>query len=138
MFFQSLRKQKAGLNITGILSILPNNMENLFSYGTLQKESVQLTTFHRVLKGEPDLIVGYKLSMIEITDPGALATSGESHHPILRYTGKVSDMVRGTVFKITSKELEQADEYEVSDYKRVAVPLRSGGKAWVYVAANAL
>jgi hypothetical protein len=32
--------------------------------------------------------------------------------------------------------LTAADEYEVDDYVRVAVPLRSGGEAWVYVFAG--
>jgi hypothetical protein len=30
-------------------------------------------------------------------------------------------------------ELASADEYEVDDYRRIAVPLRSGATAWVYV-----
>lgn len=33
--------------------------------------------------------------------------------------------------------LEAADEYEVDDYRRVEVPLRSGRSAWVYVFAGA-
>ncbi len=32
-------------------------------------------------------------------------------------------------------ELEQADLYEVSDYRRVEVALKSGLQAWVYVKA---
>jgi gamma-glutamylcyclotransferase (GGCT)/AIG2-like uncharacterized protein YtfP len=43
--------------------------------------------------------------------------------------------VRGRVFRITDTELKAADEYEVADYKRVQVTLRSGNKAWVYVRA---
>jgi hypothetical protein len=39
------------------------------------------------------------------------------------------------VFRITDAELTAADAYEVADYKRVLVPLRSGNKAWVYVRA---
>jgi len=37
------------------------------------------------------------------------------------------------VFKVSRKELEQADKYEVADYKRVQVTLQSGKSAWVYV-----
>ncbi|MFZ0716823.1 MAG: gamma-glutamylcyclotransferase, partial [Mycobacterium sp.] len=29
-----------------------------------------------------------------------------------------------------------ADEYEVDDYRRISVPLRSGPRAWVYVFAG--
>lgn len=111
-----------------------NGIENLFSYGTLQLESVQLTTFGRTLNGVPDAITGYSLSWIEITDAQVLATSGQSHHPIVTFTGNATDYVEGTVFQITEEELLRADAYEVSSYKRIQVPLRSGGKTWVYVA----
>jgi hypothetical protein len=37
------------------------------------------------------------------------------------------------VFTISATELAAADEYEVDDYTRVAVPLWSGRQAWVYV-----
>jgi len=44
--------------------------------------------------------------------------------------------VEGTVFCITADELLAADDYEVDDYTRVLVPLRSGVRAWVYVVAD--
>ena len=47
----------------------------------------------------------------------------------------LDDAVAGKVFTITAAELEAADRYEVSDYKRVDVTLRSGLTAWVYVKA---
>jgi hypothetical protein len=43
--------------------------------------------------------------------------------------------VPGTLFLITEAELAAADAYEVSDYKRIEVSLRSGRRAWVYVRA---
>ena len=108
-------------------------MENLFSYGTLQQENVQLSTFNRKLEGNPDSITAYKLSMLEIKDQQVIATSGKTHHPIVEYTGNASDEVAGTVFKVSEAELQQADEYEVSDYKRVRATLKSGEETWVYV-----
>lgn len=107
--------------------------ENLFSYGTLQLESVQQTTFGRLLHGIPDAITGYALSWIEITDAHVLAASGKTHHPIIKFTGEYNDCVEGMVFQITPDELQRADAYEVSDYKRVEATLRSGGKTWVYI-----
>ena len=38
-------------------------------------------------------------------------------------------------FEITPAELAAADQYEVADYKRIAVTLLSGRAAWVYVKA---
>lgn len=108
-------------------------MENLFSYGTLQQKNVQLSTFNRLLEGRPDCITGYKLSMLEIKDPSVIATSGKTHHPIVEYTGNISDQVTGTVFKVSKTELQQADMYEVSDYTRVRAMLKSGEQTWVYV-----
>jgi gamma-glutamylcyclotransferase (GGCT)/AIG2-like uncharacterized protein YtfP len=52
------------------------------------------------------------------------------------FTGMPGDRVGGTVFDITEGELAQADEYEVDDYKRVAVILDSGIQTWVYVDAR--
>ena len=77
-------------------------MPLLFSYGTLQLEAVQLSTFGRRLEGAP----------------------------------RDADGIRGTVFRVTAEELRNADTYEVAAYKRVAVTLRSGARAWVYVDAR--
>jgi gamma-glutamylcyclotransferase (GGCT)/AIG2-like uncharacterized protein YtfP len=110
--------------------------EKLFSYGTLCYESVQLATFGRKLQGTSDVLQGYRLSQITITDPDVIAKSGESVHNILIHTNNKADEVSGIVFDITAKELQHADEYEVADYKRIRVMLRSGISAWVYVDAK--
>ncbi|WP_442583512.1 gamma-glutamylcyclotransferase [Mesorhizobium sp. ASY16-5R] len=65
-----------------------------------------------------------------------MATSGQSSHPILRRTGDPEDEIAGTVFAITEAELAAADQYEVADYKRIAVRLNSGAEAFVYVDAD--
>lgn len=111
-------------------------MEALFSYGTLQLESVQLETFGRKLAGRSDILEGYKLSTIKIRDESVVATSGTAEHPIIVYTGVPTDVVSGKVFEVTAEELKHADEYEVDDYKRVLARLKSGTDAWVYVRAN--
>lgn len=109
---------------------------HLFSYGTLQLEAVQLATFGRKLHGAPDALPGYARSMVAITDPDVVATSGAAEHPIVKFSGAAADSVAGTVFTITTAELESADRYEVAAYKRVAVTLASGLSAWVYVDAR--
>ena len=109
--------------------------ELLFSYGTLRQREVQLSTFGRELNGQSDAIVGFELEYVTITDPHVIATSGSDRHPILRPTDRPGAAVEGTVFAIGTAELAAADEYEVDDYRRVAVPLRSGDQAWVYVFA---
>ncbi|MGB8407224.1 MAG: gamma-glutamylcyclotransferase family protein [Mycobacterium sp.] len=109
--------------------------ELLFSYGTLRQRDVQLNTFGRELDGAVDAIVGYRLGWLTITDPHVIETSGSDCHPILK-PGTEADSVDGSVFEITESELAAADEYEVDDYRRVQVPLRSGKQAWVYVFAG--
>ena len=109
--------------------------ERLFSYGTLQQDGVQLETFGRRLKGAADALPGFRREMVRITDPAVLATSGADHHPIVMPSDDPEDSVAGTVFEITAEELAAADRYEVADYKRIAVRLRSGTEAWVYVKA---
>ena len=51
-------------------------MEKLFSYGTLREKSVQLALFERELEGEPDVLTGYRLVALEITDARSVAISG--------------------------------------------------------------
>ena len=108
-------------------------MPLLFSYGTLQQQSVQQSTFGRLLTGRSDALVGYSQSLLRIEDATVLASSGLSHHPIVRFSGDGRDRVEGTVFEISDAELARADAYEVSDYQRVLAPLASGAQAWVYV-----
>jgi len=110
--------------------------EKLFSYGTLQQESVQLANFGRKLQGRADVVVGWRLASVQITDPQVLAQSGLAVHKIL-VPGSPTDEVDGVVFEITPEELKAADSYETDDYKRVRVKLRSGSETWVYVSANA-
>jgi gamma-glutamylcyclotransferase (GGCT)/AIG2-like uncharacterized protein YtfP len=107
----------------------------LFSYGTLRQENVQLASFGRILSGSPDALPGYASTTIEITDPDVVAKSGMKFHPVVAETGNPIDEVPGTLFLITEAELAAADAYEVSDYKRIEVSLRSGRRAWVYVRA---
>ena len=110
--------------------------ELLFSYGTLRLREVQLATFGRELDGYVDAIIGYELDYVTITDPQVIATSGSDRHPILRPTNRPDAHVDGTVFVVSEAELAAADEYEVDDYQRISVPLRSGPQAWVYVFAG--
>jgi gamma-glutamylcyclotransferase (GGCT)/AIG2-like uncharacterized protein YtfP len=108
----------------------------LFSYGTLRQRNVQLATFGRELEGQGDALLGFSRAMVEISDPEVVATSGETHHPIVSATGNLADEVPGSVFRITAAELAAADSYEVSDYRRVAVTLKSGIEAFVYIRAE--
>jgi len=108
-------------------------MEKLFSYGTLQFERVQLDTFGRILTGNKDCLKNYILSQIKITDPDVIKSSGMDTHPILEFTGNEEDFVEGTVFELTKEELEQADSYEVDDYKRAVLMFASGVSAYVYL-----
>lgn len=111
-------------------------MEYLFSYGTLQTPAVQVETFGHTISGHPDALVGFKKSLIEITDPDVLELSGERFHPIVTETRNPKDRVAGTVFALTTAQLAKADAYEVDDYEREAVTLASGKVAWLYVATR--
>jgi gamma-glutamylcyclotransferase (GGCT)/AIG2-like uncharacterized protein YtfP len=109
-------------------------MPRLFSYGTLQQEEVQLSTFGRKLAGEKDLITGYEPSLVKITDPELAAKLGKSHHDNISATGDDWSNVQGTVFEVTEAELALADTFEAQfEYRRVNVALASGNDAWVYL-----
>ena len=110
--------------------------ENLFSYGTLQNEDVQLATFGRRLEGQPDVLTGHRLAMIETQDQNFVAMSGATHHRSLQFTGNASDSVAGTIFTVTEEELARADAYEPTDYERVRIQMKSGLSAWVYLSTR--
>ena len=109
--------------------------EFLFSYGTLQLEAVQMATFDRLLEGSNDALLGFELAPLQIEDPEVIAISGKAQHTIARFTGRDSDLIPGTVFRVTPEDIQNADRYEVDACKRIAVTLRSGIRAWVYVDA---
>lgn len=111
-------------------------MPLIFSYGTLQREDVQRSTFGRLLQGREDELTGFERSRVAIEDP-QIARAGETYHDNVTFNGRNDSRVRGTVFEITDAELTAADRYETTAaYKRIAVTLASGKLAWVYVEAR--
>ena len=108
--------------------------EYLFSYGTLQKEKVQIKLFGRTLRGCNDILCSYKLKRVEITDDDFLASGEESIQQTLIVSEDHNDNIMGTVFEITKDELLLADKYEPENYIRKEVILQSGKKAWTYLA----
>ena len=118
------------------MSKRPAHTERLFSYGTLQLESVQIATFGRLLVGASDALPGFDLVSLTIEDQRVIAVSGKARHTMARFTGRASDVISGLVFAVTPDEIQNADKYEVPAVKRVSVVLRSGVRAWVYVDAR--
>lgn len=97
--------------------------QSLFSYGSLQQEAVQLSTFGRRLMGDRDELPGFRLG------------TGGPHADAL-FTGSLDDRIAGKWFDVTADELAAADAYERADqYKRLGVTLATGRAAWVYVSA---
>jgi ribosomal-protein-alanine N-acetyltransferase len=109
-------------------------MPLIFSYGTLQKEKVQLSTFGRLLIGAKDELSGFEKSLVEIDDSRTLTDTEKIHYDNVRLTDRNEDRVSGTAFEITDAELVAADTYERdADYQRILVTLESGKEAWVYL-----
>ena len=111
-------------------------MAYLFSYGTLQLDAVQRSTFGRELQGSSDALIGFLLAQTSIDDAAVVALSGQPRHPIARYSGCHHHRIPGTVFELSDAELQHADRYEIEAYKRVMVDLESGRRAWAYVDAD--
>ncbi|MGE5566442.1 MAG: gamma-glutamylcyclotransferase family protein [Parcubacteria group bacterium] len=109
-------------------------MNWLFSYGTLQLPEVQFANFGRELEGEPDALEGYVLSTVVIGDPAVVEVSGLAEHLIL--VPGDGPPIEGVAYALTDEELAAADDYETSAYRRVEVALKSGRRAFVYVAAH--
>jgi hypothetical protein len=114
-------------------------MPLLFSYGTLQHDDVQLSTFGRHLDGWSDELVGFEPSTVLIVDPEVAARVGMTHHANVRFTGNDESRVPGMVLDVSDAELASADGYEAAfAYERVAARLASGKSAWVYVHASGI
>ena len=111
-------------------------MPVLFSYGTLQDEAVQRSTFGRRLRGVPDELVGFERSSLRVDDAAFVAASGQSDHAIVRFTGRSDSRVRGTAFEVSEDELARAYRYEPAGYRRISTRLASGKEAWVYADAR--
>lgn len=108
----------------------------LFSYGTLQLPTVQQATYGRLLDGEPDALLGYRLVPLQISDEDVVRLSGKTIHSIAVPSDDPEDCISGTVFRLTASELDATDNYEVDVYARVERVLESGRTAWVYVGAR--
>lgn len=109
-------------------------IEYLFSYGTLQRDDVQLQLFGRLVRGVKDILNGYKIASIEITDESFLATGADKFQKTLIQSK--DDFIEGTVLEITNEELLIVDKYEPVNYQRVKVNLNSNKVAWIYVASE--
>jgi hypothetical protein len=118
------------------MAIREVHTELLFSYGTLRLEAVQMATFGRQLAGTSDALEGFELASLKIEDQTVVAISGKAQHTMAKFTGRASDIISGTVFRLTPDEIQSADKYEVAAVKRVAVVLQSGVRAWAYVDAQ--
>jgi gamma-glutamylcyclotransferase (GGCT)/AIG2-like uncharacterized protein YtfP len=96
----------------------------LFSYGSLRREDVQMTTFGRTLSGRADELVAFELV--------PAARNGSGHANVVR--GAPESRVAGIAFDVSDAELAVADEYERrDDYTRIEAALASGRSTWVYV-----
>ena len=111
-------------------------MEWLFSYGTLQKEKVQLELFGRILNSSRDSLKGFRITSIENKTGEAIAKYGQQYNLIVVRSANEKDVVEGTALEVTNDELLMADAYEPKEYKRVKLELSSGKKAWIYMATG--
>ena len=113
-------------------------MPLIFSYGSLQEENVQLSTFGRRLEGRRDELVGFEPASVAIDDPAVVAALGKTHHANVAFNGSDASRVPGMVFEIGDAELAVVDAYEAPfGYGRIGAMLASGKRAWVYVHAPA-
>jgi len=109
-------------------------MPLLFTYGTLQIGDIQLATFGRLVRGEPDEVVGCERQVITVEDPAVMAATGRAEHVNLRFNANPNARVAGTVLEVTDAEIAEADKYEkLAAYARREVKLASGRTAWAYV-----
>ncbi len=98
-------------------------MMNIFAYGTLQDEQIQIALFKRKLKGRPDTLLGYEIAEEKLA----------GLYPVVFKSPNTVTSLSGMVYELTNTDLEIADDYEGDDYQRIEVVLNSGTRAWVYI-----
>jgi hypothetical protein len=112
-------------------------MAYLFSFGPLEDQTVQLSTFGRLLKGEPDELFCYEPDWLTVAAAKDGAGADQARYAVVRFTGRADTMVQGTVFEVSEAELVAADRRQPAEYPRIVVTLASGKEAWVYADAHA-
>ena len=100
-------------------------MENLFVYGTLKNPEVQKLVIGRVADSSKDTLPGYRLEKIYI--------DGETY-PILVPDQKQKKPIEGLLLSVSDEEMKKIDMYETEIYERKNFALKSGKKAFVYLA----
>lgn len=108
-------------------------MEKLFSYGSLQRSDVQVAVFGRTVDTHTDVLVGYRVVPIRLTDARTIELTETADHSILEKTSSPTDHVAGALLLVTEDDLILSDAFEPPEYHRVRAQLLSGGSAWVYV-----
>ncbi len=103
----------------------------LFSFGTLQLESVQQSLYGRIVPMEPDVLTGYRVARLHITDPAVIEASGSDIHPAL--VEDSDGTVEGKVLVLDDAELQATDRYESVGYYRATASLESGREAIIYL-----
>ncbi|WP_435220540.1 gamma-glutamylcyclotransferase family protein [Streptomyces sp. Tue6028] len=105
----------------------------VFAYGALQSPSVQTILFGRELQGVQDSVPGLVLTVIELADPELVMASGTSRHPMAVLGATSGASIRGTLYWLSAEDLDLLDQRSDARLHRVAMELKSGSAAWVYV-----
>ncbi|MBS1517869.1 MAG: gamma-glutamylcyclotransferase [Bacteroidetes bacterium] len=108
----------------------------LFTYGTLQDETVQQELFGRKLTGAKDILSGYKIFPFEITDKEFLFRCEDKIQMTAVPSEDLSDYIEGSVFEISDEELQMAEKYEPSEYMCFEAVLDSGKTARIFAASE--
>jgi len=95
--------------------------QKLFVYGTLQDPQVQKNVIGIIVNGKRDVLHGYIISTITMTD---------AVYPII--VPHPTNIIDGLILTVTPEELKRIDLYETEAFKREKVTLGSGKSAWVY------
>lgn len=100
-------------------------MIKIFSYGTLWKEDIQISTFGRTFDVDPDMdyISGWDIIRIKM----------DGVYYNVAVEGDVSCVVMGAIVNIPDDLIDLVDKYEGREYKRINIKTLTGTDSQIYV-----
>lgn len=105
----------------------------VFSYGALARPEFQYSLFGELVAIAPARVRGFQLQQVPIPAEELLPTDRQPFRSVAVPAADQNSVVDGFVVRLSSAQIESADEFEAPEYERDVVVLEDGTRAWMYL-----